>query len=374
MILIDLSTKLSFGVDVDDVWRYTGRKEPKSILLPHLLSVELPQGSILERMEEQFLAGRGESTGDPVKAAVDFLADGASDLGVEFVRCWFPWRFFEPNILQGTDLKNVEEQGYADYPFDRMVNSLKKKNISVIPVLACGYSRMLPGGLDPDKHPDEYIRRAAIHTAALVRHYRSIVPVWQIENEPNWWEMHVAGGWRRGAVWLEGGEFRNELLRVLNETVHEEDPSARTMINLEADTNVSGADYYAKMCDIIGLDYYPNYKASSPVDASPLANASRVYKNIERPVIIAETGYPSGPLLLGYTESKQAEYIRRACACAFESEGVTAISVWRFMDSPWKSFPDQENHFGLIDEKGRRKASFTIYSDTISEIRKARGR
>lgn len=371
--MLNLGKKMSFGVDVDDVWRYTGKKEPKSIILPHLLSIELPQGNILERMEEQFVLGRGDAQpSSEVDISVDYLADSAQELGVDFVRCWFPWRFLEPDPIDDAKLNELErgEGDYPEYPFDRMVKALEKRNIEVIPVLACGYSRMLPEGLNPDKDPSDYIRRAAIHAAAMVRHYRGEVSVWQIENEPNWWEMHAVGGWRRGAVWLEGGNFRTELLRVLNETVHREDPGAQTMVNLEADSGSLDVQYYASLCDIVGLDFYPNYKTSSPVDATPIANATTVFKQCGKPVIIAETGYPSGPQLLGYTETKQAEYIRMACVRAVEAVGVTAMGIWRFMDSPWRSFPDQENHFGLIDSRGRRKPSFSIYKDTIAEVRK----
>jgi hypothetical protein len=249
--MLDLSKKISFGVNLDDVWRYTGRKEPGSIVLPHLLSVELPESSVVEKVEERWLISKGEQQpSDEIGLALEFLTGAISDLGVDFVRCWFPWNFFEPKVLDERQLNEVKTNGYSEYPFDRMVNTLKGKGISVLPVLGCGYTRMLPSGINPDKDPGDYIKRLTIHVTALVRHYMGSIAVWQIENEPNWWEMHSAGGWRSGAVWLEGGSFRFELLKMLNDAVHSEDPSANTMINLEADAGKVDVAFYSKSSSV----------------------------------------------------------------------------------------------------------------------------
>src|SRR5713226_2427319 len=43
--LLDLTKRFSFGVNLDDYWRYAGTKAPKSIIIPHLLTVGLPDTS-----------------------------------------------------------------------------------------------------------------------------------------------------------------------------------------------------------------------------------------------------------------------------------------------------------------------------------------
>ena len=52
-----------------------------------------------------------------------------------------------------------------------------------------------------------------------------------------------------------------------------------------------------------------------------LINSERVLvdltKESGKPAFISETGYPSGPSLLGYNASRQSEYIRRACSDAY---------------------------------------------------------
>jgi hypothetical protein len=367
--MFEKNERFSFGINMDDPWKYAGRREPKSIILPHLLSVKLPDFELPRVADKLGTEGKG---GVAEAAALEcrLQAERVAAAGIDFVRIWFPWNFFEPVATKGDELKGLMDSGYPAYPMDQLVEAFTSKLVNVIPVLACGYQRMLPEGLEPDRDPGGYVERAALHAALIVRRYKRKVKIWQIENEPNWWEMHSAGGWRNGAVWLEGGRFRFELLRTLGEAVHREDPDAKTIINLEADSGITDVKTYSQLCDILGLDFYPNYKASTPVDTLPLRAASEVSKEVGSQVIISETGYPSGPGLLGYTETKQAEYVRRTCFEAVQGDGVTGLGIWRLADSSWRSFPLQENHFGLIDEKGREKSAFRVYSDTVKELKK----
>src|SRR5437016_1237287 len=88
--LLDLTKRFSFGVNLDDPWRYSGITPPRSIIIPHLLSVSLPEGKILDEADEQEIGRRGEVEPATVAGrAVVALADTFVDAGVGFVRCWF---------------------------------------------------------------------------------------------------------------------------------------------------------------------------------------------------------------------------------------------------------------------------------------------
>jgi hypothetical protein len=368
---VDLTTRFGFGINVDDSWRYAGAKEPKSIIFPHLLSISLPEGRFLDKLEEMQIRMHGDEEPKAASArAAVALADNLENVGADFVRCWFSWRFFEPRPAPASSLDELAEAGYPEYPMDDLVDTLTGRGIDVIPVLVCGYQRMLPDGLFVDSDPTQYIRRAGIHARLLVRRYKSKLKHWQIENEPNWWEMHEAAGWRRGASWVGSKVFRDDLLKVLNEAVHEEDRGARTIINLEADGPITDVNSFARHCDMLGLDFYPNYKAAEPVNVSVFGTAGEYARASGKPVFIAETGYPSGPALLGYSKQKQAQYVEEAVREAFAKDEINAVGIWRYIDTAWRCFPDQENHFGLIDREGRPKDAWYTLGKVVKSLRR----
>ncbi len=366
--MFELTKRFSFGLNLDDSWRYAGFAEPKSIIIPHVLSLSLPEGRKLDELDEAELKSHGER--DPRSEsgrAVVALADILQDIKVDFVRCWFPWRFFEPKPVEKGQLDSLLETSYQSWPMDNLVNTLYERGIGVVPVVACGYRWMLPGGLTPDRDALTYVRRAVVHARLLVRRYRDKVKFWQIENEPDWWAEHEAGGWRSGASWLDPHGFRDGLLRDLNEAVHEEDHTAMTIINLEADTAKVDPAEFASNCDILGLDFYPNYKSAAPIDLSVFRRVE-TYRKTGKPVIISETGYPSGPSLLDYSPGKQAEYVEGACREA-HSLDCGAVGIWRYIDTSYHSFPEQENHFGLIDSRGRAKPGLKAFAEVIQSLR-----
>ena len=266
--MLDLTNRFSIGINIDDSWKYAGVKAPKSIIIPHLLSMDLPLGKVIDKMSELGLQKhehhklKGKVCSICYGAIVS-LAEKLNDAKISFVRCWFPWRFFEPRI--NSDPDKLLENSYKEWPMDSFVNILTNHNIGIVPVVACGYHRMLPRGLNVDLRND-YIKRASIHTRLLVRRYKDKIKFWQIENEPNWWRMHYVGGWRKGFSWIDPHEFTENLLIELNNAVHSEDLKAKTIINLEADARTLDANLFAKFCDMLGLDFYPNYKSSSPID------------------------------------------------------------------------------------------------------------
>ena len=369
-MLLDLRERFAFGLNLDDPWRYSGILPPRSIIIPHLLSVSLPEGKILDEADDQEIREHGELEPRTVASrAVLALADNLVQARIDFVRCWFPWKYFEPIPISESSLDQLLDQSYSQWPLDDLVNTLTSRGVGVVPVIACGYQRMLPQGLEPDPNRDLYLKRASIHAQLMVRHYKDRIKSWQIENEPNWWAEHEAGGWRSGFAWVHEHGFRHELLQTLNDTVHREDPSARTIINLEADAMVLDPGIYSSYCDILGLDFYPNYKISHPINTKVLKLADRVAKKLSKPVMVSETGYPSGPSLLAYSAESQAKYVSDACREAYGLGGVTGIGIWRFIDTAWRSFPPQENHFGLFDNKGKPKAAWSEFSKVIKDLK-----
>lgn len=118
------------------------------------------------------------------------------------------------------------------------------------------------------------------------------------------------------------------------------------------------------------MDFYPNYLRTGTIDASELSTvASQVKKETGLPIFVIEAGYPTGLRLVGYDEVKQCRYIRSACEMAFTCDAITGPGWFRFSDSYWKSFPPQENHFGLLTKEGRPKSGWNEYVNQVRQRR-----
>jgi hypothetical protein len=272
---------------------------------------------------------------------------------VHFIRCWFQWNIFQPRILAG------KKQDYH-FPLDDFVRILNEEGIQIVGVIGNGYYRFLPRGLDIDR-PQVYVARLVEASREIIKHYRGKVSMWQIENEPNWWLQHFASDWRRGVIWLEKG-IADLILSSLYKAVREEDPSAPIMINLEADTAKVFSKLYSDYCDILGLDFYPNYAKPTPITVAEIGRKAREAKQISgKTVMITETGYPSGPRLFGYSPDRQSLYVRAICEEAYSNDAIRALGLWRFSDGYWLSFPFQENYFGLLDFRGIPKPAWFEY-------------
>src|SRR5256885_8271573 len=70
--LLDLTKGFSFGIDLDDSWRYSGMNPPRSIIIPHLLSISLHEWKILIETDDSVILARGtvESETDACRAVV----------------------------------------------------------------------------------------------------------------------------------------------------------------------------------------------------------------------------------------------------------------------------------------------------------------
>jgi hypothetical protein len=375
--------KFHWGLNIDDIWTHAGRPIPKSVVIPYLFSIRLPGGPFSlpgehdEKIhcdsESSAVIEDGMTNKSGLGRSAEHLASFLKKNGVDFVRCWFQWNFFAPSKLGVFPPAFISpsspspSSGYL-FPLDDFVSKMSEAGIGIIGVIGSGYQRFLPVGLQTD-HLDEYLKRLTESSIEIVRHYKDSVKVWQIENEPNWWKAHYSGHWRKGVIWLSARNHE-PILTALHNVVRSECPNSTIVVNLEADDKRTDWKLYAKYSDVLGLDFYPNYSRTGPINASKLGvTALQVRQDTGLPIFVMETGYPTGPRLLRYDEEKQSRYVRAACETAFTCDAITGLGWFRFSDSYWKSFPPQENHFGLLTRDGRPKSGWNEY---VSQIRQTR--
>lgn len=354
-----------WGISIDNAWSFAGLPAPRSIIIPHVLGVSLPSGPYNIRMDperhrkaREIVGTKDVSDEEESKILCLNLAKELKASKIDFVRIWFQWNLFQKRIVKG----GHEEQVFA-FPLDNLVNSLHDENIEIIAVIGNGYYRFLPHGVNVDR-PSDYLARLEAASRKIVRHHKGKIWMWQIENEPNWWLEHFASDWRRGGIWFERG-IADSILSTLKRIVNEEDPGVLTMVNLEADTAKLSSKAYSKYCDVLGLDFYPNYSHPTPINVSEIKVAAEAKKIAGKSAIVAETGYPSGPRLFGYSEEKQAIYVKEVCEAAYTTDGIEGLGMWRLSDTYWLSFPFQENHFGLFDMQGFPKPAWMEFKDQI---------
>ena len=325
------SDKFAWGINIDNVWKYAGLPQPNTSLLPYLINI--PQGArgVFDRPSTSV-----------VKEICNDLAIKLKQARIDFVRVWFPGNFFKRKVNDG-----------SEFVMDEFVDSLKRNGLEIIAVLGNGYSRFLPRGASVNRL-HQYLGQLVPSSLEIVRHYYTSIKIWQIENEPNWWRKHMLVNWRNGLIWLQS-DSDEIILKSLHDVMRQECPNGKIIINIEGDGRKVDYGRYVKYCDVIGLDFYPGYVHSHNTSADKIRLASGVKRQTGKQVIIAETGQPSGPQFFGYTENRQAEYIRSACQTAYSCDAVSALCVWRFTDSYWRSFPMQENYFGLLTKEGEPK-------------------
>ena len=370
--IVEQGGKFRWGVSIDDMWTYAGSFPPKSILIPHLPPVQLPQGPFSHdfglkpsgghRPEIPSTVAFFDLSGSQRRALPRVLsrnlARSLKHGKVDFVRCWFQWNLFQPEI-------RAEAKQEYQFPLDYFVDTMNASGISVIAVLGCGYYRFLPKGLDIDD-PRVYLARLKDASREIVRHHSGKISMWQLENEPNWWLEHFATDWRRGRVWFQK-DIQETILDALQLIVKEEDPATQTMINLESEALGKSSVGFAKYCNVLGVDCYPNYIHANPIQIPKFSKALDISKMAEIPLMITETGYPSAPNLFGFNEERQAQFVETVCDAAHSTDFISALGVWRLTDPYWFSFPPQENEFGLIDRRGSPKKAWSTFLSRIKQ-------
>ena len=263
-------------------------------------------------------------------------------------------------------------------------------------------SERLPKRYLPDVVGKEYfLGWAYLNTRALVRNLKGLVDIWQVENEVNVTCETVIFGWRHGASWCSR-EFVRNLVKTIYQAIKDEDEKALTTINLHTDflshidvaqkgewikggIEVDLEDFWDSM-DIVGFDFYPNYiavvsgseNASNPDKAKSVSvtiNAIKDFidKKIKKPVVIIETGYPSAPEELGFSETKQAEYLSNIFKNS--QDAINGVIYYTFstsetFDPERPKYQQVESYFGLIRADGTRKIAFETYKNLQKDNKK----
>jgi hypothetical protein len=165
--LFDLTNQFTIGINIDDPWIYAGTITPKSIIIPHLLSIRLPVGKVLDKIDELKFQKHNpvlqkKSVCTDCRKAIISLAENLVSAKIQFVRCWFPWKLFEPNLFPINKLKILLDESYKQWPMDDFVQVLTDHGIGIIPVVACGYQRMLPDELKVDS--DRVLHKTRINS------------------------------------------------------------------------------------------------------------------------------------------------------------------------------------------------------------------
>lgn len=368
------SGKFQWGINIDNVWVYAGLPPPKSEIVPFLISLKLSRGPVdtfehpnlreaLNEHNNQQLPDEEPETKSVEEVSQDLVAR-LKEAKISFVRAWLPWNYFIKEV-QSPDQENKVAQSSFEYVMDTFVETLTANGIGVLGVLANGYSRFLPHGADVD-NLRKYLLQLVPSCEEIVHHYSGKIDTWQIENEPNWWRGHVAVDWRSGLIWLEHGS-EEAILEALHDVVRRECPNGKIVVNVEADRHPINWELYAKYADVLGLDFYPGYAHPHESSAAEIGTIASDVKKQQtgKQLIVTETGQPSGPRLLGYSEDKQAEYVASACEESFSSDALDGLCIWRYSDSYWRSFPVQENHFGLLTEKNDPKKAWFEYVNQV---------
>jgi hypothetical protein len=345
------------------------------------------------------------------------------DLGVASAKFWLDWNAVEPRIT-ANDLTIDQVRGHpeiieeyahpemADSRFkglvdwtvaDRVINELARAGISALPLIADATGApLLPGPDAPaliSPAPigdscstnvagetktyrgigrDQYLAHVFLFAAGLARRYSrppNQVLWWNTENELNWTYIHASiAGWRCGKVWTDQ-KFLTDLLATLHKGVKAGNASAGSTMNL----NIHDPDWLVDLSrwqrdlDAIGLGSYPNYLFAWPLLDPLLTNAVRqaTTRSSGKPVFVLETGYPSGPSQLGWSEKRQAEYISRSVEGAIKN-GAAAYFYFKLDDADLAIAPGSlqqvESHWGLVRVAGSRKPAFEAFKNAVRKF------
>ena len=226
---------------------------------------------------------------------------------------------------------------------------------------------------------EAYLAHAELHTAAVARRYSGQprrVTWWNIENELNLAYLHVQlFGWRTGDAWLDDA-FLVDLLATLYRGLKLGSPDARATHNV----NPIGPNWaddlasYAEHLDAIGIGAYPNYVSPRPLQTEVLIAGVEAAAAFGKPVIVLETGNPSGPASGGWDEALQAEYLATAPVESFNAGAIGYIhfllndrdpKIW---DSNEGELTQVENYWGLVRVDGTYKPSFEILQGILQDI------
>jgi len=297
-------------------------------------------------------------------------------LGLNYAGLDINWRRLEPR-------NNV----YAFDEFDRRFNpaGLRQPGFTLrarTPVSPLDPA--LPPYVEPMRGKTKPLGLALrTHLAPIVRHYKDLIDIWQIDEDPAIWasfDLNEAGA--------------TEAIKAVAEAIRKDAPNARIMLNVAAPlgedvaaghyprlignsrvASPAAADPYTRLenlshagvpYDLIGLEF--NYGGSVEYAASrlrpPTIDLFRFARELERyaklgkPLQITEFAVASSGRGEGWwhapaDEGTQADYLAAALTLAYANPQVQAIS--------WSAIHDSRSvagRAGLIDSAGRPKPAY----------------
>lgn len=319
-------------------------------------------------------------------AATDVNTDAmaaAAAIGYRWVRVPIRWAMLEPTVAAKPTLTRAELAAdptlvdafarRADWSVpDATLTRAAELGLHVIGFVGASSPPRLDGvELDPASlGADTYIACQALATQAIVERYGRArvggplsvptIEVWQTENELNISPAATIIGWRHPAglvafltsPWASF-EFQTELLGALRDAVIAGDPRAITETNLSTDMSDNFNTTFGRpgwedavvawreLVDVIGLDTYPNYYASQPVDGAIVGERVARIRDLALPgqqVMVVETNYPNGPADRGYSAEAQARYLEDAWTSSRDA-GVAGFLPFAITDG---SGPDPD--------------------------------
>jgi hypothetical protein len=297
----------------------------------------------------QFMFGLSQLPADAVAIA--------QDVGAHYLRPTLSWRVIEPTVTPSgltVDAIRANPSLVSQYiashdwsNFDQRLGAITDAGLVPIPIVGHGYTTTLPLRDGVPAAPDvlgreEYLARQYLFTRAVVERYDGDgvddapsglrIDLWQTENELNQAFFTAIFGWRYPALfgafssaWTDW-DYTTRILKTLRLAVKDADPTALTTMNFHTDVN-EGLNHYFSLfgwlesviqwrseMDIVSFDAYPNYYRSAPPDGAAVGERARLIESYScgMPVIVMETGYPTGPAEAGFDEAKQATFIRDA--------------------------------------------------------------
>lgn len=315
----------------------------------------------------------------------DNTRDDIDTLGVSSIHIWIHWDYIEPQLfaplIRVEDVTeemvrryNSSENENIDWSVtDSIMNELK--GLEMIVGIGSGWKVDMPYYNDVRITPDNigreyYLGQLYLFTRSCIRRYGSQVIGWQIENEPNIGTESVVFGIRKGQSWLDKN-FVTEVLQTLEKAVRIEAPEAWITINFHTDIHYeSDIKNWLPLVDIVSIDAYPNYFTGDPIKPDEVLKRIKHVKKISKgkPVLVMETGYPSAPDNLGFSEKNQERYIDKIFANIYEA-GACGAFIFKLStpEEENSSAMPQDNYGGLIRKNGTFKASWYTFKEYLKK-------
>jgi hypothetical protein len=315
------------------------------------------------------------------------IEDIVDELGIGWVRQTIGWDALDP-VVEPSGLTLAEARteaalvaytdGHDFAELDATIGRFVERDVKVVIGVGSGWNRSIPTVADgrpagPDViGREEYLARQVLVTRALVERYDGDgvmdapgsprATAWQVENELNEACATSVGSSRYPggldalqSAWCDFAfveQVFDELVRAARTTA----PDAIVMTNLhtgvraEFGTSIGTPPWpevlvrWRDRLDWIGLDTYPNYIQAMPLGFPEVGEAVRqaVALAETRPVLVIETGYSSGPAILGYDEDRQAMFMREAYSLTRDNGGSGLF---------WFGTRTSERHSVVIDER-----------------------